>query len=289
MNRVIIVGSPRSNGRSAHLAEMLFEACIDECPEDELYLVPVSELQIGSCIGCNSCRKAVELVFENDDGTESTEWRHRCVFDDDMQELYGLLEDADEVTVVSPVYFSGAPSSMKALLDRLQPFFWRWHEEREAADGTVSEKRPAVLHVVGEGGDPNGYVPLVAEVRSALAVAGFKLERVVDWVGKIDTEGEILAEADTYALPPLGTPLAALQQVAENDDTDKQDEPGASTNATVAAKKDKARPRLSLGKSVKKAAPTSKKNEAPNQKKNSNRTKSTSAKKPSGSKGKRRG
>ena len=44
MNRVIIVGSPRSGGRSAHLAEMLFEANIDECPEDELYLVPVSEL-----------------------------------------------------------------------------------------------------------------------------------------------------------------------------------------------------------------------------------------------------
>ena len=36
MKRLIIVGSPRTSGRSAHLAEMLFEANIDEHPEDEL-------------------------------------------------------------------------------------------------------------------------------------------------------------------------------------------------------------------------------------------------------------
>ena len=57
MKRVIIVGSPRSNGRSAHVAEMLFEANIDERPEDELFLVPVSEIEVGPCIGCNACRK----------------------------------------------------------------------------------------------------------------------------------------------------------------------------------------------------------------------------------------
>ena len=55
MKRVIVAGSPRSNGRSAALAETLFEACIDECPEDELFLVPVSELDIAPCIGCGAC------------------------------------------------------------------------------------------------------------------------------------------------------------------------------------------------------------------------------------------
>ena len=55
MKRVIIVGSPRSNGRSAHLAEMLFEANIDERPQDELFLVPLSEVEVGPCIGCNEC------------------------------------------------------------------------------------------------------------------------------------------------------------------------------------------------------------------------------------------
>lgn len=198
MNRVIIAGSPRSNGRSARLAETLFEACIEECPEDEVFLAPVSELEIGPCIGCGGCStlRAFEVEGENDDDEPQTVELHRCVFDDDMAELYDLLLDADELIVVSPVYFSGAPAPMKAVLDRLQPFFHQWLDERAAGEGRLLNKRPAVLHIVGEGGDANGYVPLVGEVRSALAVAGFKLERVLDWVGKIDEHGEITAEAE---------------------------------------------------------------------------------------------
>ena len=38
MKRLIIVGSPRVEGRSGALADLLFESCIEECPEDEVYL-----------------------------------------------------------------------------------------------------------------------------------------------------------------------------------------------------------------------------------------------------------
>ena len=88
--------------------------------------------------------------------------------------------------MVSPVYFAGPPAQLKALLDRLQPYFW--------SDARAGAKRPAVLHVVGEGGDPHGFEPLVGIVRSALACAGFTLETVYDWVGKIDENGQITAE-----------------------------------------------------------------------------------------------
>ena len=218
MNRVIIMGSPRSNGRSARLAEMLFEANIDECPEDELFLVPVSELDIAPCVGCGACRMFSEQgngaeggaeaqaakADESEDGEadDVPDYPYCPRFDDDMQDVYALLPYADELIVVSPVFFSGAPASMKAVLDRLQPHFW--------AQTRKKGKRPATLHVVGEGGDPHGYGPLVSEVRSALAVAGFKLERVLDWVGKIDASGEITAEADVvedlsaFAVPTPG-------------------------------------------------------------------------------------
>ena len=189
MKRLIIVGSPRTNGRSAHLAEMLFEANIDEHPEDELFLVPLSEIEVGPCIACDACRKKTPVTFKNDDGAEVTEDRHRCVFGDDMQTLYDLIDDVDEITVVSPIFFSGAPAQLKCLLDRLQPYFWAHGGKYPKA------KRPATLHVIGEGGDPHGYEALVSEVKSALAVAGFRLERLLDWVGKIDADGEITAEA----------------------------------------------------------------------------------------------
>lgn len=198
MKRLIIVGSPRTNGRSAHLAEMLFEANIDEHPEDELFLVPLSEVEVGPCIGCNACREKSPVTYKGDDGGEVTVERHRCIFDDDMQTLYDLIDDADEISVVSPVYFSGAPAQLKCLLDRMQPYYWASNL------GHADAKRPATLHVIGEGGDPHGYDALVSEVKSALAVAGFRLERVLDWVGKIDEGGEVTAEAKEVRFDETG-------------------------------------------------------------------------------------
>ncbi len=197
MNRLIIVGSPRIDGRSAQLADLLFESCIDECPDDELALAPVSTLAIEPCQGCDACKALAACAASGgaSDGETAEEACRRCVIDDDMAEVYELIDAADELVVVSPVYFAGAPAQLKALLDRLQPYFW--------TDARHGRKRPATLHVVGEGGDPHGFEPLVGVVRSSLSCAGFALERVLDWVGRIDEDGEITAEAVEHALAPL--------------------------------------------------------------------------------------
>ena len=191
LNRLIIVGSPRTNGRSAHLANMLFESCIEECPDDELALAPVSTLNVEGCTGCDACRGNIAKLVELGEEALDDDFAP-CAIDDDMQEIYELIDTADEITVVSPVYFAGPPSQLKALLDRLQPYYW--------TNARAEEKRPAVLHVVGEGGDPHGFSALVSIVRSALAVAGFRLETVFDWVGKIDADGEITAEAEVCSI-----------------------------------------------------------------------------------------
>lgn len=172
MNRVIVVGSPRTNGRSAALAEELFEACIEECPDDQISLIPLSSLTVLPCEGCNFCMKS--------EG-------HTCHLEDDMVDIREVLDDADELTIVSPVYFASAPATLKAFLDRLQPYFW--------TDARHGELRPATLHVIGEGHDPFGFDPLVVTVKSAAFTAGFKLERVLNWVEKISAKGEILDDA----------------------------------------------------------------------------------------------
>ena len=172
MNRVIVVGSPRTNGRSAALAEELFEACIEECPDDQISLIPLSSLTVLPCEGCNFCMKS--------EG-------HACHLEDDMMDIREVLDDADELTIVSPVYFASAPATLKAFLDRLQPYFW--------TDARRGELRSATLHVIGEGHDPFGFEPLVVTVKSAAFTAGFKLERVLNWVEKISAKGEILDDA----------------------------------------------------------------------------------------------
>ncbi|MFR5829312.1 MAG: hypothetical protein ACLUE1_09750, partial [Adlercreutzia equolifaciens] len=79
---------------------------------------------------------------------------------------------------------------------RLQPYYF--------TDLRTRPKRSAVIHVVGAGGDPHGFEPLIGTVRSALSVAGFTVELVLDWVGKIRADGEITADAEEYPLPPVG-------------------------------------------------------------------------------------
>lgn len=202
MHRTIVVGSPRADGRSATLANEIFEACIDECPEDGVSVVAVSSVDVAPCAGCDACKKALakdddaypeipekgdplaqcNLVFRSDASA------HQCVIDDEMAEVRKHIDAADELIVVSPVYFSGAPAQMKALLDRMQPYYWS--NLRERAKG----RRPMTLHVVREGGDPHGFEPLVGIVRSAFGVAGFKLERVIDWIGCFGENGDIVAD-----------------------------------------------------------------------------------------------
>ena len=206
MHRVIIVGSPRPDGRSASLADELFNACIEECPEDGVSIVSVASTEVAPCMGCEACAQALEEapddIAEGDPLepcaliAQSDAALHQCVIDDDMPEVRKHLDAADELIVVSPVYFAGAPAQLKALLDRMQPYFH--------STARRGEKRPLVLHVVGEGGDPHGFDPLIGVVRSAFAVAGFELELVLDWVGKIDEAGEIIAEAEEYPVMSAG-------------------------------------------------------------------------------------
>ena len=152
MKRLIIVGSPRVEGRSGALADLLFESCIEECPEDEVYLAPVSTLDVAGCNACDFCkRKAKGAMTEQEAADDQAfeeqraedEAPRRCAIRDDMDDVYPLLEDADELIVVAPVYFAGPSSQLKCMLDRFQPYFWT---------RTRARKRPCTLHVVGEGG-----------------------------------------------------------------------------------------------------------------------------------------
>lgn len=205
MNRTIIVGSPRADGRSAHLAQQIFEAYIEDRPEDGVSMISLAGVDIAPCMGCDAC-KSVSADASEPSGEDEQEangalleairvaatsdaHRHLCVLDDGMTEVRKLLDASDELIVVSPLYFAGAPAQMKALMDRLQPYYW--------SDIRTSDiRRPMELHIVGEGGNPYGYDALTTTVRSAFGAVGFRLVRLLDWVGKIGDDGEILSEAD---------------------------------------------------------------------------------------------
>ena len=176
MKRLIISGSPRARGRSAGVAEAVRFAFEESCADDDVQLVSLADVRISPCTGCETC---ADTLGRNE---------LYCIISDDMLRVREMLNACDQLTVVSPVYFAGAPSQLKAFLDRLQPYFY--------ANWRAKPKRPASLYVVGEGGDPHGFGPLVGEARSALAVAGFALESVHDWVGLVSADGALPSGSD---------------------------------------------------------------------------------------------
>lgn len=174
VNRLVVCGSSRVSGRSAVLAKAICDAY--KTDGDNVVLLSLADVQIKPCIGCNECKR---------NGVISERSESYCVLSDDMADVHEMLKSCEALSVISPVFFSGAPAFFKAFLDRLQPYFW--------TDRRKGVKRPANLFVVGEGGDPHGFGSLVGEVRSALSVAGFSLETVHDWVGLI-SEDRILSQ-----------------------------------------------------------------------------------------------
>jgi multimeric flavodoxin WrbA len=104
-----LFGSPRRGGNSDTLMEELLSGVSRDggVSITRLYL---SEMNILPCAGCGTCEKT-----------------GACRIQDDMQDIYPLLEDTQVVVLSSPVYFFGLSSQCKVMIDRTHMFWARKH------------------------------------------------------------------------------------------------------------------------------------------------------------------
>ncbi|MDR2587490.1 MAG: flavodoxin family protein [Coriobacteriales bacterium] len=165
---LFISGSPRSRTCVA-LIDLIEQGARQSGAKTQRFLL--SKKRINPCIGCGGCNETGNCVFAGK--------THNGRFIDDYLELKAVLERVDALAIVAPLYFAGPPAQLKALYDRMQPYWVR----RYLLGHTAPEKRPAQLFVVGGGGDAHGHAPLVGSTKSALAVAGFNLEKVNNFIG----------------------------------------------------------------------------------------------------------
>ena len=117
MSKVLIInGSPRAGGNTA-IAVREMETVFRENG------VEVTTVQIGgkAIRGCIACGKCAETG--------------RCVFDDAVNELAPLFEQADGLVVASPVYYASANATLIACLDRL--FYSTRFEKRMKVGASV--------------------------------------------------------------------------------------------------------------------------------------------------------
>jgi multimeric flavodoxin WrbA len=102
MKVVAFNGSPRRNGNTAALIDIVLEGLKGEGIDTELYQIGGKDIR-----GCRACYACVR----NKD--------RRCsVTDDVLNECVELMEGADGIIIGSPTYFSNVTAEVKALIDR---------------------------------------------------------------------------------------------------------------------------------------------------------------------------
>lgn len=99
-----IVGSGREGGNTEILVNEALLAAKD-AGADELKIIKLANKKIDPCDGCESC-----AITGN------------CRINDDMQQLYQEILDADGIILGSPVYFWNMSGQTKIFIDRTLPF-----------------------------------------------------------------------------------------------------------------------------------------------------------------------
>lgn len=117
-----IVSSPRKGGNTEILVREALEMARQSGCETELFLV--ADKSIAPCDGCRTCDK-----------------NGICRIQDDMQELYQLLEQADGVIFGTPVYFANVSAQAKAIMDRTHPLLRTGKLRGKAAAAIVAVRR----------------------------------------------------------------------------------------------------------------------------------------------------
>ena len=102
MNILILNGSPRPNGNTSAMVDAFVAGAKEN--HHNISVVPICQKKIAGCIACEYCH---------------TKGGGKCVQQDDMQEVYPLLESADMIVLASPVYYHSFTGQLQCAINRI--------------------------------------------------------------------------------------------------------------------------------------------------------------------------
>ena len=171
-----ILGSPREESHTGILLERVLAgaaAAGARSPASaETELIRLRELSFESCRHCRGC-----------------ETTGRCVVQDDMQQVYPKLREAQHLVLASPIQFSGVSGETKALIDRAQCCWVEKYRLKQAGSEVEGERRGLFVATCG-GKDARVFEWAKHTVEAFFNSTGFRY-----W-------GELF-EASTDAAPPM--------------------------------------------------------------------------------------
>lgn len=139
-----LVGSPRRGGNTEILIDKALEGAASSGAATER--VRLADLRINPCRGCEVCKV-----------------KGRCIQDDDMQQIYSKILEADGVLLGTPVYFYGPSAQTKCLLDRCYILY---------EQGALKGKKVAIIapYMDADPGTPRHLFGMMEESFNALGM-----------------------------------------------------------------------------------------------------------------------
>lgn len=102
MNILVLNGSPRANGNTAAMVRAFAEGAREG--GHRVTVVDVCKKNIAGCLACEYCR---------------TKGGGKCIQQDDMQEVYPVLEEAEMLVLASPIYYHSFTGQLQCAINRI--------------------------------------------------------------------------------------------------------------------------------------------------------------------------
>lgn len=102
MNILVLNGSPRPNGNTAAMVDAFAQGARESGHQVEV--VNVCQKKIAGCLACEYCH---------------TKGSGRCIQQDDMQQVYPLLQDAEMIVLASPIYYHSFTGQLQCAINRI--------------------------------------------------------------------------------------------------------------------------------------------------------------------------
>ena len=102
MNILVLNGSPRPNGNTAAMVAAFAEGANEN--GHNITVVSVCQKKIAGCLACEYCH---------------TKGDGKCVQQDDMQEVYPVLDAAEMIVLASPIYYHSFTGQLQCAVNRI--------------------------------------------------------------------------------------------------------------------------------------------------------------------------
>ncbi len=120
MKTVILWGAARKKGITNKMVNSFKSNLVGDVYEIDCY-----RKNISPCVDCRGCWK-----------------EFKCSINDDMQQIYKKIDEADVVVLATPMYFHSVSGPMKSIIDRFQ-IYWAGYIRKDR--DTYKKKKGAIL------------------------------------------------------------------------------------------------------------------------------------------------